>query len=1089
VIRHLVETRVGERLGRRVTVARVRVNPFALAVTLDGARVFERDGRTVFLSFSRLHVDVEARSLIRRGLVVRELRLESPRVRVVRERAGPGGYNFSDIAARLGEPRERQAEAPAAPARGGPPRFSLSNLRVVDGALTYEDRPTGGRHEITELTLGVPFVSTLPADADVFVEPALSLRVDGAPFAVAARGRPFTGARDATARVHVSALDLTRWLPLLPVSLPVDVASASLDVDLDVAFVRRPRAAPTLTARGRVALARLDVRGERGAPLARLDALEVRVGEVDLAARRFVADEVKVTGLDVRVRRRPDRTLDWLRLLEGPPGHRPRRRAAAAPAAPLPLVEIGALTVAGAAVHLRDETARPPFEVEVTPIELSARRLSTAPGARGEVSLAVRATPGGTLRQQGTLSLQPLAASGSVDVEIPAVGRLRAFFHPLLDIDVASGRLRAAGRYRLEEARAGPRLVLSEVSLDAAKLVVGARGAARTAPFLRVPMLEVRDAKIDFGAHFVEIGRVGTRGGWVEILREANGHLRLTALLRRPPPELEPPAPPGWNWTLRLARLDLDRWNGRFEDQSVHPPVDVAVSSLAVHARDFRVAPRLRGHARLDLDVGRNGHVTVSDSTELDPLALEFRVNVTSAPIAPFQGYFVKYIGATIGAGEVSAVGRLALSRPAAVPGQTKRPVHLDIEADAQLANVEAFDAREGRELMRWSSLRIGGFALSRLPFRLAIRDVSLVNPTARLVRRADRRWNLGPFGERDGARDGEEGPRVAEPPAPASAGARFSIGRVSVRGGRLKLLDRSIGPPFFGEADGLEARLTGLSTDARTRAAVELRARINRAAPLAVSGTLNPLAGKPAFDLTLDLRDFDLPPVSPYAAKYAGHPVDKGKLSLSVRCHVAGGQLRSDNHIVIDQLALGTKVESPHATKAPVSLAASVLADRNGRIDLRVPVNGSLDNPSFKLGQTINRAIGNVLTRVVTAPFAVLAAAFRGRGGGETLSRIDFAPGSIAIDAAGARKLRALGEALRERRGLSFEIEGRADSTREGGGEPEGKLVVLARRRADAVREALVRAAPESGSRLFVVRARIAKGSGPHVQLRLRSR
>jgi uncharacterized protein involved in outer membrane biogenesis len=1092
VIRHVAEARLTRLLGRQVTIARVRVNPFTLAVTADGVRVLERDERTIFLAFSRLHVDLEARSLVRRGLVVRELRLESPRVRVVRERAGTpdepfAGYNFADIVARLRSPPQAEA-APAAPARAAPPRFSLSNLRIVDGALTYEDRPTASQHEVSDLTLGVPFISTLPADSGVFVEPALSLRVDGAPFAVVARGRPFDG-RDATARVRVTALDLSLLVPLLPVRLPVELASASLDVDLDVAFVRRPRAAPTITARGRVALERVDVRGDRGAPLVRLGALEVRVGQADLAAHRLVLDEVNVKGLDVRARRLEDGTLDWSRLFARPgrPGRRPHARAPAAAPAPLPLVEIGALTVAGAALHVRDETARPARTVDVAPIDLSARRLSTAPGARGEVSLSLRTAEGGTVKHQGTLSLAPLAASGAVTVEIPSLGHFRSYFHPIISADVPSGRVRVAGRYRFEETRGEPRLVLSGVSLDVANLVVTPR-SARAVPILRVPSLEVREAGIDFGGRAVEIGRVASRGGWLEIVRAPNGYLRLRALLPPSAPEevkTAEAAPLGRSWTLRFGRIDLARWNGHYEDRSLRPPVDVSVSSLALHARDFRVTPHLHGHADLDLDIGERGHVSIRDMAELDPLGLEFRVNVTSAPIAPFQGYFVRYIGATIAGGEVSASGRMALSQPLAPPGGPKPDLHLDIAADAELDNVVTVDAREGRELARWSALRIGGVALTLAPLKLAVREVSLVNPSARLVVRSDGKLNLGPFGRGGKRAVAPSKPKAAS--APPSAPASISIGNVVVRNGRLKFLDRSIRPPVYADADGLEVRLAGLTSDARAPAALQLQARVNRAATLGASGKLNPLAHKLSIDLALGLRDLDLPPFSPYAAKYAGHKVDKGKLSLSVRCHLLNGQMRADNRVVLDQLELGPKVDSPHATKAPVSLAVSVLRDRSGRIDLALPVTGSVDDPKFRLGEAIDRAIGNVIGRVVTAPFALLAAAFSGGGGGETLSRIEFAPGSVALDDAGARKLRALGEALHERRELSFEIEGVADPTREGHGASEDALVVLARRRAAAVQKALAGAAPDAGARLFFLRPRIAKGGGPHVQLRLK--
>jgi uncharacterized protein involved in outer membrane biogenesis len=1099
VIRRVTETRLGAWLGRRVSVARVRVDPLALVLTIEGVRVYERDGRTPFVGFSRLRVDVEARSLWRRGLVVRELRLEAPRARVVRERADPtdplAGYNFSDIVARLRGPPGGEGEAPRE--REAPPRFSLSNIQIVDGAVAFDDRPTATRHDVSDLSLGVPFVSTLPADADVFVDPRLSLRVDGTPFVVAARTRPFAGARDTTAHVRVSALDLVRWLPLVPLRLPVVVASAALDADLDVAFAPRPDAAPTLTLRGRVALDRFAVESAAGAPLGRVGEIEVVVKEIDVAARRVAIERIRVTGLDALVRRLRDGSLDWERVFAGyGPRARPRGAGRAA-GGRAPLVEVGALDVTDAKVRLRDETMRPAFTTVVAPLDLSGRNLSNALSARGEVTLRLRATPGGTVKQEGTLSLAPLAASGTVTVDVPKVSAFAPYLHELVAVDARSGRVRVAGRYRLEVLRGDPRLAFSRVALDVQDLVLGPRGGA---PTLRVPSLSMRDTTVDLAARSISIGPIHGRGGWISVLRAADGKLRLAALL---PPRERPPGPPhpsGPPWRLVFTLIDLQGWNGRFEDRKVHPPVDVAPSSVSLRARDFEVTPELHGHADLDLDVGERGHVAVKGTAAIRPIELACEATVRTAPIAPFQGYFVKYIGARIAGGTVSAEGWLKLSFAPAPWKPKGREVHLDISGDAELANVVARDGRKGRELLRWQSLRIGGVELTLHPVRLSIRDVALVEPAARLELEPGRRSNLGPFGNPD------RKPKVAGQKRAANQPVRrpsISIGRFTMRGGRVRFLDRSIRPPFFAVADALDADITSLSSQRTERAEVRLRGRVEHAGELAVSGTLNPLAGVLALDMKLRLRNLDLPFANPYAARYVGYLVDKGKLDLTVESHAERGKLEAQSRIVIEKLQLGPQVKSPRALKIPVELAVSALRDRSGRFELDVPVSGSIGSPSFRLAPAIEGAFTSVLRRVVTLPFALVGRVgrvFRG-GGGETLSIVAFAPGAPGLDQAARQKVAALARTLRERREGSFAIEGAADPARDveavrrflrehgrtvDGATEGAALEALARWRAEQVRDALARAAPSTGSRVFIVRPKVAAGAGSDVRVRV---
>ena len=75
---------------------------------------------------------------------------------------------------------------------------------------------------------------------------------------------------------------------------------------------------------------------------------------------------------------------------------------------------------------------------------------------------------------------------------------------------------------------------------------------------------------------------------------------------------------------------------------------------------------------------------------------------------------------------------------------------------------------------------------------------------------------------------------------------------------------------------------------------------------------------------------------------------------------------------------------------------AIALLKDRNGVIDVDLPVTGSLDDPQFKLGPLIWKAALNLLTKIATAPFALLGSLF---GGGEQMNFIDFRPGSVLRD------------------------------------------------------------------------------------------
>ena len=195
--------------------------------------------------------------------------------------------------------------------------------------------------------------------------------------------------------------------------------------------------------------------------------------------------------------------------------------------------------------------------------------------------------------------------------------------------------------------------------------------------------------------------------------------------------------------------------------------------------------------------------------------------------------------------------------------------------------------------------------------------------------------------------------------------------------------------------------------------------------APVEVQGSIHPFASEFSLDLAGKARDIELPPLTPYSVKYAGYGIEKGKLAFDVHYRVENRKLAAENRLVLDQLTFGERVDSSTATKLPILRAVALLKDRHGVIDIQLPISGSLDDPQFSVGDLIGGVIANLITKAVTAPFALLASAF---GSGEELSTLSFAPGSASIAHDAKKRIDTLGKALADRPTLKLDIGGRAD-------------------------------------------------------------
>jgi len=338
-------------------------------------------------------------------------------------------------------------------------------------------------------------------------------------------------------------------------------------------------------------------------------------------------------------------------------------------------------------------------------------------------------------------------------------------------------------------------------------------------------------------------------------------------------------------------------------------------------------------------------------------------------------------------------------------------------------------DKASSADFLTWKSFHLGKMDVVLKPFSVAIGDVSLTDFFARLIVSPEGKLNLLEVVKKEEAADGAA--TVSQPPtAPATAAAAATppppirIDQVTLQGGTVSITDHFIKPNYSANLAETGGRVSGLSSAADSTADVDLRGAYD-GAPLTIAGKVNPLAATPSLDIKAEVRGVELSPLSPYSGKYAGYAIDKGKLSLFLGYKIADGKLQADNRIFLDQLTFGEKIESPDATKLPVTLAVALLQNRRGEIDINLPIAGSLNDPEFSVGGIVVQVIVNLLTKAITAPFALLGSLF---GGGEELSHVDFADGRALLAPAAVKRLESLAKALDDRPGLKLDITGRVD-------------------------------------------------------------
>ncbi|MGE5489815.1 MAG: DUF748 domain-containing protein, partial [Actinomycetota bacterium] len=409
--------------------------------------------------------------------------------------------------------------------------------------------------------------------------------------------------------------------------------------------------------------------------------------------------------------------------------------------------------------------------------------------------------------------------------------------------------------------------------------------------------------------------------------------------------------------------------------------------------------------------IGKRGKLDLAGTLAPQPLQARFKLDLQRVDLVPLQPYFQDKLNVTITKGAASARGTVAANQ--ARGGE----ISASYRGDANLSDVAMIDNPTASDLLKWKSLYFSGIEFDLLPLKVAIGGISLSDFYSRVILSPEGKLNLAQIVADTGTPAAPADKPAAQPPS-------VKIGKVTLQGGNVRFTDNFIKPNYTANMVNIGGAVSGLSSEAGTTADVDLRGDLNNA-PLQIAGKVNPLASEIQLDLKAGVRGMELAPLSPYSGKYAGYAIEKGKLTVDVRYFIENRKLQAENHLFLDQLTFGDRVESPDATKMPVMLAVALLKNRRGEIDINLPVSGSLDDPQFSVGGIVVQVIVNLVVKAVTSPFALLGSMF---GGGEDLAYVEFEPGRADIGPAAETKLKALAKALDDRPALKIDIAGRID-------------------------------------------------------------
>ncbi len=721
--------------------------------------------------------------------------------------------------------------------------------------------------------------------------------------------------------------------------------------------------------------------------------------------------------------------------------------AGAPPAAdePLPRLIIGELSVSGGRVRYEDRDRPEPFVADLKPLTFRLTDFSTyiADGERYELDATLFDT--GRFAWRGTLKAQPLASDGEFTLSDLPLPRLAAFLGDALRLKITSGAATLRGRYRFADKPSGPDVVVDSGELVITKLAIRDRG--ETTDYVGLDKITATGLGLSLAEEKAVVGEITLDGGSVQTWLTPEGELKRSGIFdplvvestpaasAAMPAQAAPEAPPATaegGWVVSIPRINVRNLALGIEDRSLSPAPMFVLKPLTVTIEGYSTAPGTSVRSSVDATVNDRGSLKVTANTNLDTLATQAEIDVSGLDLALAQPYIARETSLTLASGTLGTKGQVSYAD--VPPGSA-----LGFTGDVSISGLRTIDNVLREDFVNWDVLRLEGVEYRSAPENLRIRTIDARSPFARVIIGPDGTTNIdailaGPGatgavvpGPTVGPGESREGESVtvtkAPPTGPVSAEAApfpIRIGTVKISNGSAKFADFTTRPNFAIGIEKLKGTIAGLSSAQASRAKVELDGQVDRFSPVTIRGDVNPLAAETYLDMAMTFRNVELASFTPYAGRFAGYSIRQGKLSVDLNYKVNERKLNADHKFVINQLELGDKVESPDSMGLPLKLAVALLKDRNGVIDLDLPVTGDLDDPQFRIGPILWKVVVNLLTKAVTAPFALLGSLV---GGGEEINLITFSAGDPGLDPSDQEKVATLVKALNERPGLQLSV------------------------------------------------------------------
>ena len=641
LLRPFAEERLTLALNRQATIRDIDFNPFTLSMKAAGFALTEAQQQAPVASFEELLVNFQIKSLFKKALIVREIRVLKPSITITR--TGPNQYNFSDLIEKKGEPS------------GEPLSFSVGNIQIVGGALEVQDRVADTHHRTTDIHLNIPFLSNIDEFVDVFVQPNFAAVINGTAVSLTGQAKPFADSLETSFDIDLKGISLPFYMGYLPRDIRLKVQSGILSVQGKISYIQYRNRKPSVVALGDMTIRNLDVFDTEGRPLIALPDARFTLAPSQLTDKAITLSEVLINSPRLSIRRSGSGEIDWLSLFPRS-GEKPDDENDDAGSDAGAILNVKSFALNKGTVEFTDASNNDPVKLLWSEMSIQAQDISTQQSARGNIQFSSRLNGTGSITAAADIALNPLFCKARMEVEGLELGWVQPYFSDKVQLAVTRGHLTTEGDLNVEQDHEGKIKVLFAGDLKLGDFASVDKKHADDFVKWRTVILDDIRAGTDPG--IVEIGAVRIEDLFSQIIVDESGSLNLKNAFTggKAGDETAPPDERKAIERIRIAKVILENGEVGFLDRSVNPSFSADLGEIWGSVSGLSSDKTQR--AAVDLSGKLNYSAPLKITGSINPLADDIFVdlrtifqNIELSAMTPYSG---KYIGYAIEKGKIS---------------------------------------------------------------------------------------------------------------------------------------------------------------------------------------------------------------------------------------------------------------------------------------------------------------------------------------------------------------------------------------------------------------------------------------------------